>query len=601
MLTRSPSLSELNSLVYNQEHLSRDDLSFIFSLKVADNATLYGVCLHTQEFVHRPPGMLGAGSSLPRAPGRGSRFLITAPRCYCLLTRVPFFELHYDMLNSIVAQERLNRITKFISILNQIPSSPKLENQQEDKYTGSPSKRTSWTDYAIPVDDPLTLSVSSPTLNSPSKRGTGSPSKRGTGSPSKHGTGSPSKRGTGSPSKHGTGSPNVRRRELHSHDDYNDASEKQWEYLGKVHDDYNSIRKTCIEACVFPTKRTLERIGSSGPLFSSVRGIVTEDEDEELCCSDKDVTTKMIMEWAKEHKNELLQIVCSYHALPVPSYGGKVHFKPLDHLQAIEYYRTAFSFGEDPDADMSMIPDKVKFKLAQIEEAVSLSNWTTITICRALSLQNVLILLTAVLLEKQVIITSPNLGVLSATILSLIPMILPFEWQSLFLPVLPAIMFDFLDAPVPFVVGILHKPADSKMKSKDLVRVNLADNQVELSSLPALPRYRELMTRLGPLHARLSSDKTAAKKHPVYRINKWQIEAATQFLAVMRQHLESLCSNLSNHAITSIQNENDRVPVLIKESYIDSFPYRDRPFIKEFVETQMFTVLSDARLSRPEY
>lgn len=72
-------------------------------IQVADNATLYGVCLHTQEFVQRPPGMLGSASSLPRAPGRGSRFLITAPRCYCLLTRVPFFELHYDMLNRLVS------------------------------------------------------------------------------------------------------------------------------------------------------------------------------------------------------------------------------------------------------------------------------------------------------------------------------------------------------------------------------------------------------------------------------------------------------------------------------------------------------------------
>lgn len=570
MLTRSPSLSELNQLVYGQEHLTRDDLSFIFSLKVADDATLYGVCLHTQEFVHRPPGMLGSASSLPRAPGRGSRFLITAPRCYCLLTRVPFFELHYDMLNSIVAQERLNRITQFVSevSLDHIPSSPKLNNQ-EDECTGSPSKRRSWMDSAIPVDGTLALSVTSARLNSPSKCR--------------------------------TGSPNVGKKELPSLDDCNDASEKQWEYLGKVHGDYNSIHKAGIEACVIPANRTLERVGSSGPLFSSVRGIVTEDEDGVLSCSDKDATNKTIMEWAKENKNDLLQIVCSYHALPVPSYGGKVHFKPLDHLQAIEYYRTAFSFGEDPNTDMSMIPDKVKFKLAQIEEAVSLSNWTTITICRALSLQNVLILLTAVLLEKQVIITSPNLGVLSATILSLIPMILPFEWQSLFLPVLPWKMFDFLDAPVPFVVGILHKPADNKMKPNNLVHVNLADNQVEMSSLPVLPKHGELMTRLGPLHARLSSDKTAAKKHPVYRCNKWQIEAATQFLAVMRQHLESLCSNLSNHAITSVQNDNDRVSLLIKESYIDSFPYRDRPFIREFVDTQMFTVLSDTRLSRPEY
>ncbi|GKB29172.1 putative uDENN domain protein, partial [Tanacetum coccineum] len=379
-----------------------------------------------------------------------------------------------------------------------------------------------------------------------------------------------------SPSKLRINSPNNRN---------SDASDKRWEYLGKVHDDHDSIRKAGIEACVVPVTPKLGRIGSSGPLFSSVRGIVTEDEDGVLSCSGKDATDKTIMEWAKENKNDLLQIVCSYHDLPVPKYGGKVYFKPFEHLQAIEYYRTAFAFGEDPDVDMSLIPDKVKFKLAAIEEAVSLSNWTTITLCRALSLQNVLILLAAVLLEKQVIITSPNLGVLSATVLSLIPMILPFEWQSLFLPVLPGKMFEFLDAPVPFVVGILHKPADNKMKmSNNLVHVDLDDNQVEMSSLPALPKQRELMTRLGPLHARLSSDKTSAKKHPVYRCNKWQIDAATQFLAAMRQHLESLCSNLSNHTITNVQN-NDRVSLLLKESYIDSFSYRDRPFVRELYVT----------------
>ncbi|GJU10662.1 putative uDENN domain protein [Tanacetum coccineum] len=92
-------------------------------------------------------------------------------------------------------------------------------------------------------------------------------------------------------------------------------------------------------------------------------------------------------------------------------------------------------------------------------------------------------------------------GVLSATVLSFIPMILPFEWQSLFLlvshifsdpspppeggshnpfkMVLPGKMFEFLDAPVPFVVGILHKPSDNKMKmSNNLVHVDLDDNQV---------------------------------------------------------------------------------------------------------------------------
>ncbi|KAJ7194644.1 hypothetical protein O6H91_Y514600 [Diphasiastrum complanatum] len=62
-------------------------------------------------------------------------------------------------------------------------------------------------------------------------------------------------------------------------------------------------------------------------------------------------------------------------------------------------------------------------------------------------------MLTGALLEKQLVVICPNLGILSAAVLSLIPMIRPFEWQSLLLPVLPNKMLDFLDAPVPFIVS----------------------------------------------------------------------------------------------------------------------------------------------------
>ena len=50
----------------------------------------------------------------------------------------------------------------------------------------------------------------------------------------------------------------------------------------------------------------------------------------------------------------------------------------------------------------------------------------------------------------------PNLGLLSAAVLSLIPLIRPFAWQSLLMPVLPTHeeMLNLLDAPVPFVMGV---------------------------------------------------------------------------------------------------------------------------------------------------
>ncbi|KAA8550691.1 hypothetical protein F0562_002375 [Nyssa sinensis] len=436
VLERTPSLSDLNELVYGQEHLGRDDLSFIFSLKVADNATLYGVCLHVQEIVQRPPAIFGGSSPLNQSSGLCSRFLVSAPRCYCVLTRVPFFELHYEMLNS------------------------------------------------------------------------------------------------------------------------------------------------------------------------SVR---SDDEDDEIYLShEKDAGDEIIMEWARENKNDLLQIVCGYHTMLLPLRGSEIVFQPLEHLQAIQYRRppvSALGLNEkylDKKLQDSAGSAEVNLKLAAAEEAVALSIWTTATICRVLSLESVLALLTGVLLEKQVVVVCPNLGVLSAIVLSLIPMICPFEWQSLFLPVLPGKMLEFLDAPVPFIVGIQHKPADLKMKTSNLVHVNVVKDQVKMCYLPALPRHKELISELAPIHARMSRENSIAKRHPVHKCNEVQAEAAAEFLSVIRCYLESLCSDLRSHTITSVQSNSDRVSLLLKDSFIDSFPVKDRSFIKLFVDTQLFTVLSDSRLSSYE-
>ena len=70
--------------------------------QVADNATLYGVCLLVPEIVQRAPDILGASSPLANRWRRSCHFLVSARRCYCLLTRIPFFELHYEMLNRFV-------------------------------------------------------------------------------------------------------------------------------------------------------------------------------------------------------------------------------------------------------------------------------------------------------------------------------------------------------------------------------------------------------------------------------------------------------------------------------------------------------------------
>ncbi|KAL7200967.1 hypothetical protein ACSBR1_032810 [Camellia fascicularis] len=632
VLERTPSLSDLNELVYGQEHLCNDDMSFIFSLKVADNATLYGVCLHVQEMVQRPPAMLGAASPISQSSGI-SRLLASAPRCYCVLTRVPFFELHYEMLNSIIAQDRLNRITQFvteISLTDYIPSGTKLHDPTND----SPYRDccTDWMASAIPVDSAIALTAAAAGIvldDIPSTSCRWESVSPESGSIS----GASDYSQTKETEKDG-------KKNLHYFDDNaSETSENRFDGLERMSGScdngqtppevgtcvyrrsptlerlgsseslfrYNGQTPPEVGTCVYRRSPRLDRLESSESLFSPARSIGSEDEDDEIFFYHEKVAgDDIIMEWARENKNDLLQIVCGYHAMSIPTRGSEIVFHPLEHLQAIAYRRppvSALDLSErylDQKLQQSLETAEVNLKLSAAEEALSLSIWTTATICRVLSLESVLAFITGVLLEKQVVVVCPNLGILSAIILSFIPMIRPFEWQSLFLPVLPGKMLDFIDAPVPFIVGVQQKPADWKKKTSNLVLVNVVKDQVKTCYLPALPRRKELISELQPIHTRLSCEKSIAKRRPVYKCNEVQAEAAAQFLTVMRRYLESLCSNLRSHTITSVQSNNDRVSLLLKDSFIDSFPSKDQPFIKLFVDTQLFTVLSDSRLSNYE-
>lgn len=47
--------------------------------------------------------------------------------------------------------------------------------------------------------------------------------------------------------------------------------------------------------------------------------------------------------------------------------------------------------------------------------------------------------------------------------------------------------------------------------------------QVKTCYLPPLPRHRELVSQLGPIHTRLAFEGSIAKKHPTYRCNEAQV------------------------------------------------------------------------------
>jgi hypothetical protein len=209
--------------------------------------------------------------------------------------------------------------------------------------------------------------------------------------------------------------------------------------------------------------------------------------------------------------------------------------------------------------------------------------------------------LTAVLLERQVVVFCPNVGLLSSIVLSMIPLLLPFSWQSLLLPILPATpssQLDLLEAPVPFVVGVVFKTPEVRSRAKALVRVNVYKDRVRnAGALPPLPQVAALTEALAGPHAELarlgSVGSTASRA--VHAVTEEQASLAQCFLSTLQKYLRSLVMDLKGYTITDVSQDH-RVSVLLKESFIDSFPLRDRPFMHQFGETQMFSVYCDSVL-----
>jgi len=69
-------------------------------------------------------------------------------------------------------------------------------------------------------------------------------------------------------------------------------------------------------------------------------------------------------------------------------------------------------------------------------------------------LKNLKRLLAAVFLETQVICFGKNLHLVTGVILGLESLLRPFKWQMALIPILPKILLDFLEAPVPLLAGI---------------------------------------------------------------------------------------------------------------------------------------------------
>ncbi|CAO2841991.1 unnamed protein product [Amaranthus hypochondriacus] len=603
-IEKSSSMSELNEILLGQEHLKQSELSYVFRLQQgADNSTLYGCCILMEELVDKPSRLISFISDNQPVSSCLGRYLFATKRCYCILSRVPFFELHYGVLKSIFMEERLERLTKNICVLDLEGSDVMNKTDGLEETRGvSPSF----------VSEDVT-SENSGISQSGSSGNTSSTRITDAGTHPIHSNLeglSASLRGDTEDFLTNTSNGTL------ASDKEPSVAERSSE-TSCVDVDSSDMSKPIVEksvpAAIWPLLRyqqfdSSELSCSQGSLFEdrNFRSENDETDQEETSISGQgDFSNHCdILEWAKANKHGSLQIICEYYKLDFPPRGSTVIFHPLEHLHPLEFHRPRqrelYVSGSPLDlrsCKTSLEMVEVLNELVTEEEASFLSVVTISCLCGFLRLEHIMTLFAGALLEKQIIFVCPNLGILSASVLSLIPLLRPYQWQSLLMPVLPNDMLDFLDAPVPYVVGVQSRTSEVNSKSTNAILVDINRNQVRSQSMPPLPQQRELLASLAPYHSKLVGESYLGKKRSIFECTDGQVKAAKGFTDVLRDYLDSLCSNLRSHTITNVQSNDDKVSLLLKDSFIDSFPSCDRPFMKLFVDTQLFSVHTDFVLS----
>lgn len=177
--------------------------------------------------------------------------------------------------------------------------------------------------------------------------------------------------------------------------------------------------------------------------------------------------------------------------------------------------------------------------------------------------------LAAILTERRIIFSSKNLGRLSCCVEAANTLIYPMVWQHLFIPVLPMQLIDYLQAPMPFLIGV-PDPVLKTVRTSDLVEVviiNIDDNTVKtpFDDLAQMPQ--EVVDTLNK----------SLKNRPSLLGD-----------GVARAFLKAIVQ-LTKGYRDAMQYKADAEKIVFNEDlFVESRPQSYRPFLRSMLSLQIF-------------
>uniref|UniRef100_A0A8C8C806 DENN domain-containing protein 5B n=1 Tax=Oncorhynchus tshawytscha TaxID=74940 RepID=A0A8C8C806_ONCTS len=120
-----------------------------------------------------------------------------------------------------------------------------------------------------------------------------------------------------------------------------------------------------------------------------------------------------------------------------------------------------------------------------------------------LGVENLVQLFNCTLLEMQILLYSQDYQRLMTVAEGITTLLFPFQWQHVYVPILPASLLHFLDAPVPYLMGLQSKEGTDRSKLElpqeaNLCFVDIDNHCIELpEDFPQFPNKPELIQELS--------------------------------------------------------------------------------------------------------
>ena len=258
-----------------------------------------------------------------------------------------------------------------------------------------------------------------------------------------------------------------------------------------------------------------------------------------------------------------VSLLTRYHHLRVPPVGAGFVLKVGDSLPSIQFER-AGGGDEAGAAEVSAVSGR--------EAALCCAQWSLVVAWSFVSGDMLADMLECGLRETKLIVVDENLALVSAAVLSLLPLLRPLSWASIILPILPSKMHDFLDAPVPVICGVPDLP--ERLSTRQHLDSNTAvwlasSNKLWLpvhfkSLLPGRSRLVSgLKRRLAELRKgrpQLVPGKVAAGSLQ-YKCTAAEWEAYAGLLAEVNTYVAGLCEYVEQTDAGRLPREKDKEPL----------------------------------------